>query len=494
MATTPPDPSDYAAWSHGQLLTRVLELESQVRSQIASHTTITTTPPPPRKPKKPPKPFDARAHPSRRIALKFAYQGRHHHGLEHHRGNPTALSTVEEELWRALVGTRLIALPPSAGGCYPTPAEARAWPAGAAPVDWAACEFSKCGRTDKGVSAFGQVVSLRVRSSGAAEEIPYVQMLNRALPPSVRALAWCADLPANFDARFSCKEREYRYFFTAPAFLPLPGAAGEAYAVSGALDVQAMQEATGYLIGQHDFRNMCKVDGSKQITEYKRMILHASIDPVGPLPHPTFAAGMDGAEEIYLYTFTVRGSAFLWHQVRCMAAILFLVGQRLEAPSIVQELLDVEACPTRPMYEMADDQPLVLWDCRFSATHGKVEAGEERQWNRGTGADELEWIYPDTGWRKMGLMEDLWASWRSAKFDEVLWSQLLDVVACGAKVDPAAIEERRASTRVFAGESRTLPRGKYVPLMERRRMEHFEVVNARWAERKGAGSVDQAGS
>jgi tRNA pseudouridine38/39 synthase len=396
--------------------------------------------------------------------------------------------------------TRLIALP--AGAPYPAPAEVRAWPAGAAPVDWGACGFSKCGRTDRGVSAFGQVVSLRVRSGAgpgapAARELPYVAMLNRALPPSVRALAWCADLPANFDARFSCKEREYRYFFTAPAFLPLPGAArAEAHAVSGALDVAAMREAAGHLVGQHDFRNMCKIDGSKQITEYKRMILHASIDLVGRVPHPTFSAGPDGGEEISLYTFTVRGSAFLWHQVRCMVAILFLVGQRLEAPSVVKELLDVEACPTRPLYEMADDQPLVLWDCRFSAIHGKAKEGEERQWNRGTGDDEIEWIYPDTGWRKMGLMEDLWASWRSAKFDEVLWSQLLDVAANGAKVDAAAIEERRASTRVFAGESRTVPKGKYVPLMQRERMEHFDVVNARWADRKASGekAVDQAGS
>ena len=31
---------------------------------------------------------------------------------------------------------------------------------------------------------------------------------------------------------------------------------------------------------------------------------------------------------------TIKGSAFLWHQVRCMVAILFLIGQGLESPFV----------------------------------------------------------------------------------------------------------------------------------------------------------------
>jgi tRNA pseudouridine38/39 synthase len=156
----------------------------------------------------------------------------------------------------------------------------------------------------------------------------------------------------------------------------------------------------------------------------------------------------------------------------------------------VKELLDVKNCPTRPVYEMADDQPLVLWDCKFSATHGKVKIGEERHWDRGSGADELEWLYPNDvdavgNWKRTGLMEDLWASWRSAKLDEVLWSQLLDLSAKRSpRADSAAIRERQTSTRVFSGDNNPAPKGKYVPVMNRDRMEHFEIVNARWADRR----------
>lgn len=30
----------------------------------------------------------------------------------------------------------------------------------------------------------------------------------------------------------------------------------------------------------------------------------------------------------------IKGSAFLWHQVRCMVAVLFLIGQGLESPDV----------------------------------------------------------------------------------------------------------------------------------------------------------------
>lgn len=39
------------------------------------------------------------------------------------------------------------------------------------------------------------------------------------------------------------------------------------------------------------------------------------------------------------------GSAFLWHQVRCLVAILLLVGQGYEQPEIIPQLLDIEATP-----------------------------------------------------------------------------------------------------------------------------------------------------
>ena len=59
------------------------------------------------------------------------------------------------------------------------------------------------------------------------EEIRYVHILNRILPPEVRVLAWCPIDPT-FSARFSCTSRTYKYIFP-----------------RGNLDLTLMQEAAG---------------------------------------------------------------------------------------------------------------------------------------------------------------------------------------------------------------------------------------------------------
>ena len=45
-----------------------------------------------------------------------------------------------------------------------------------------------------------------------------------------------------------------------------------------------------------------------------------------------------------------------------MVAILFTIGQGLESPLIITDLMDTNKFPTKPQYEMAHDIPLVLYD------------------------------------------------------------------------------------------------------------------------------------
>ena len=62
---------------------------------------------------------------------------------------------------------------------------------------------------------------------------------------------------------------------------------------------------------------------------------------------------------------TIVGRAFLWHQIRCIVSVLFRVGSGLEAPSVVGDLLDIEAHPRRPQYIMASEIPLNLFQCDY---------------------------------------------------------------------------------------------------------------------------------
>ncbi|EGP91152.1 unnamed protein product [Zymoseptoria tritici ST99CH_1A5] len=517
--------TDYTTWSNSALIERVTALETQLRAQNESALASTAaTSALDKKPRKAPKPFDPSRYNTRLIALKFAYLGGAYNGYEHHTNNTTPLPTIEEELWRALRKVRLI-FP----AFKPEKSEDD--------VEWEGCEYSKCGRTDRGVSAFGQVVGIRVRSNRpkpsprsaenaeveeetaadaakqdstpddtlekpfdpVADELPYIQLLNRVLPSDIRILAWCPTPPSDFSARFNCKERRYRYFFTNPAYMPLPGSSASKRrgAEDGWLDISAMQQAAAKYEGLHDFRNFCKVDASKQIGNFERRIFHAGI-------HKVEGTG-EGPE---LYWFEVRGSAFLWHQVRHLVAVVFLVGQGYEDPSVVDYLLDVEKTPGKPAYEMASDVPLVLWDCIFpnaeALANGDHGSGER---NSKGYVDDMDWVYvgDDRGGRdpakralpavedgkhgRNGIMEELWSLWRKRKMDEVLASSLMTVVAAqGQQFTPAQLEASSGSNRsarLFDGSGVPNTVGKYIPIAQRKLLEAPDIINARYALRKG---------
>ena len=196
------------------------------------------------------------------------------------------------------------------------------------------------------------------------------------------------------------------------------------------MDIDRMRQAASYLVGLHDFRNLCKVDPAKQITNFVRRIFHASIDEVSDVQTPSFLGLQSDVDndKPKVYCISVNGSAFLWHQVRHLAAVLFLVGQRLEEPEIVRDLLNTETVKGKPMYELADDAPLVLWDCVFPEQ--EVEPGTDQ-----VNVEGLKWVHAldEGGPSATDLMDSLWVSWRRAKMDEVLAAGLFDVAAAQSK-------------------------------------------------------------
>jgi len=259
---------------------------------------------------------------SRHVALEIAYFGWEYRGFA---SQKHVQDTIEHHLFDALRRTRLI---------HPK----------AQPEDLG---YGRCGRTDKGVSALGQVVNLHLRSKAkkgscalpAEEEMDYMKMINKALPEDVRIIGW-ADVEDGFHARFKAKARRYKYYFVA----------------SANLDLAMMAKAAWYFEGEHDFRNFCRMD-ALNVHSFTRHIRSCKICPVSEV-----CSTMD---EGPLYYIDVSGSSFLWHQVRCMAAVLFMVGLHQERPEIVKDLLDVDLYPRKPQYKMAPDIPLQLFSCDF---------------------------------------------------------------------------------------------------------------------------------
>ncbi|XP_052189501.1 uncharacterized protein LOC127799479 [Diospyros lotus] len=262
----------------------------------------------------------------RYVALKIMYFGQGFFGFA---SEAQMDPTVESEIFKALKKTRLV------------------------DGDKKDFLYSRCGRTDKGVSSVGQVISLFLRStrmeteqsngtSGKFQEkepyegeIDYVRILNRVLPKDIRVMGWCP-APVDFSARFSCLNREYKYFFW-----------------RGNLNIETMENAGKKFVGEHDFRNFCKMDAAN-VHNYKRRIMQFEIIPC-----------TERLESDQLWAVKIKGTAFLWHQVRCMVAVLFMIGQGLESPNVIDTLLDIERTPRKPQYIMAPEIPLVLQSCEF---------------------------------------------------------------------------------------------------------------------------------
>ena len=140
-----------------------------------------------------------------------------------------------------------------------------------------------------------------------------------------------------------------------------------------------MKEAAKLLEGEHDFRNFCKIDAANVI-QFTRIITKAEIE---------LLSESSNGECENVYAFVISGSGFLWHQVRCLVAVLFLIGNGDEQVSIISELLDIDKNPRKPQYDMASELPLVLWDCSFkdkdfiydNNVTQRVKNTLESQWN-----------------------------------------------------------------------------------------------------------------
>ena len=159
-------------------------------------------------------------------------------------------------------------------------------------------------RTDAGVSARAQVVSLRTGAEYPAQT--FVGALNHYLPVDVGVTSAC-EVPMDFDVRKEAVGRRYRYLvLNRLERSPLLG--DRAHLVTRALDVEAMRHCAEALRGRRDFAPFA-----------------GSLTPDGA-PTVKNLAVAEIARDGLLVTFHYLGSSFLHQQVRRMTGTLVEVG------------------------------------------------------------------------------------------------------------------------------------------------------------------------
>ena len=114
--------------------------------------------------------------------------------------------------------------------------------------------LAAAGRTDKGVHAKAQVANFL---SASTLELPrIVHSLNCVLPDTIR-VSDPQEMPYEFHARHSARQRQYRYFLLEEPSAIYGRFAGCSY---GKPDIEVMQEIAASLLGTQDFTAFSKED------------------------------------------------------------------------------------------------------------------------------------------------------------------------------------------------------------------------------------------
>ena len=184
-------------------------------------------------------------------------------------------------------------------------------------------------RTDSGVHAMGNVAVFDTDSPIPAEKICYA--LNQRLPEDIRVQS-SIEVSPDFHPRKVVNKKTYEYRICNRRIM-LPTKRLYADFIYYSLNVIAMQEAAGYLIGEHDFKSFCSV--KTQVEDTVRTIYSIVV-----------------TEKDDMITITVKGNGFLYNMVRIIAGTLIEVGRGAYPADKIKAILNDQdrslAGPTAP--------------------------------------------------------------------------------------------------------------------------------------------------
>lgn len=158
-------------------------------------------------------------------------------------------------------------------------------------------------RTDAGVHAYGNVAVFDTVSRIPSEKIGLA--LNTRLPEDIRIQS-SREVPEDFHPRHCDSVKTYEYHIL-NTNIPIPTERLYSYFFYRSLNIEKMQEAAGYLIGEHDFKSFCSA--KTQVTETVRIIYQ-----------------LDVFREGNFVKIRVSGNGFLYNMVRIITGTLLQVG------------------------------------------------------------------------------------------------------------------------------------------------------------------------
>ncbi len=172
------------------------------------------------------------------------------------------------------------------------------------------------GRTDAGVHALGQVVSV----PDAPDDLDldwFAGSLNGMLGPDI-SISRASSAPDSFDARHSARSRLYVYAVLQRA-APDPFLAPTTLWHRKPLDVDAMNEAAGHLLGPNDFSSFGRVEPGASA---ERNLFELRCRRAGDL-----------------IRIRARANSFIQQMVRSLVGTLIQVGEGRRFPDDISQVL-----------------------------------------------------------------------------------------------------------------------------------------------------------
>jgi len=181
-------------------------------------------------------------------------------------------------------------------------------------------------RTDSGVHADGNVCCFDTESRIPGEKFAYA--LNARLPEDI-VVVRSEEVDENFHPRRNVLQKTYEYRIEIGTF---QSPMGRLYAsfLHNKLDVEKMQKAAAYLVGEHDFTSFCSV--KTEIENHIRTIFDIDI-------REEKSGGLGENEFVVI---SVTGSGFLYNMVRIIAGTLINVGLGRIEPDNIQMILEAK--------------------------------------------------------------------------------------------------------------------------------------------------------
>lgn len=172
-------------------------------------------------------------------------------------------------------------------------------------------------RTDAGVHACGNVAVFDTESRIPGDKFSFA--LNQRLPEDIRIQKSC-EVDADFHPRYADTVKTYEYNILNRRF-ELPTKRLYAAFCYYPMDIERMNQAAAYLVGEHDFKSFCSAGAQVQTTV--RTIYAVNVTKEDDMVH-----------------IRITGNGFLYNMVRIIAGTLMQVGTGLMEPEQVKEILE----------------------------------------------------------------------------------------------------------------------------------------------------------